>query len=195
VRLFILARHGQSLFNVDGVVNCDPRRDKGLSERGIGEARDLGHRISAIDVDVVVVSAFPRAAQTADLALEGRALPRVIDEDLGDIHIGELDGSTLAEYRASEAHSQRDLRFPGGESLNDAARRYATALTRLLGRDERVTLVVAHEIVVRYALNGAAASDSLDQPFHDIDNATPYLFDQHSLHRAVTRIGELAARL
>ena len=89
VRLFIFTRHGQSVLNVDGIVNGDPLRDPGLSPHGIEEARALGRQIAPLAVDVAVVSPFPRAAQTADMALEGRDVPHVVDKDLGDIRLGE----------------------------------------------------------------------------------------------------------
>jgi len=155
VRVFLLARHGQSLFNVDGVVNGDPLRDRGLSERGIEEAERLGAQISPVGVDVVVLSPFPRAVQTANIALARREVPHEVDEDLGDIRLGDLDGWSVADYREYKCHGNRDLRFPGGESLNEAARRYAGAYERLLARTERVTFVVCHEIPLRYAVNGA----------------------------------------
>ena len=188
----MLARHGQSLFNVDGVVNGDALRDRGLSERGIEEARKLGGQLAAIEIDVLLVSPFPRALQTANIALDGRDVPHVVDEELGDVRIGELEGRTLDEYRASAPHADRTMRFPGGESLNEAARRYAGAFERLLARDEAVTLVVCHEIPVRYAVNAAAGSDDLDGPIHDVANATPYVFDEDGLGRAVVRMRELA---
>jgi probable phosphoglycerate mutase len=194
VRLFVLVRHGQSLLNVEGIVNGDPEHDAGLSERGVAEARDLGRQISGASIDLATISPFPRTIQTANLALEGREVARVVDEDLGDVRVGELEGHTLADYRASRAHRQRDLRFPGGESLNEAALRYARAFERLLARNEPVTLVVTHEIPVRYAVNAAAGSPLLDQPTHDIANATPYLFDEAGLRRACDRIAELAGR-
>ena len=56
--------------------------------------------------------------------------------------------------------------FPGGESLDDAARRYARADRGLLERPEQAVLVVCHEIPIRYALNAAAGSDDLDGPEH-----------------------------
>jgi hypothetical protein len=62
----------------------------------------------------------------------------------------------------------------------------------LAARSERVTLVVAHEIAVRYAVNAAGGSDELDAPTHDIRNAAPYLFDEESLARAAARIEQLA---
>jgi broad specificity phosphatase PhoE len=193
VRVFLLARHGQSLFNVDGVVNGDPLRDRGLSERGIEEAERLGVQISTIAVDVVLLSPFPRAVQTANIALARRNVPHEVDEDLGDIRLGELEGWSVADYRAYKCHGDRDLPFPGGESLNDAARRYAGVYERVLARSEGVTLVVCHEIPVRYAVNAANGSDRLDAPFHDIANAAPYVFDEGRLRRAVDRMRELAS--
>ena len=84
--------------------------------------------------------------------------------------------------------------FPGGgESLNDAARRYAGAYERILGRGEAVVLCVCHEIPVRYAVNMAAGSNEFDAPVHDVANATPYLFDAAGLSRATERMRELAA--
>jgi broad specificity phosphatase PhoE len=193
VRVFLLARHGQSLFNVDGIVNGDPLRDRGLSERGIEEAERLGVQISTIAIDVVVLSPFPRAVQTANIALARREVPHEVDDDLGDIRLGELDGWSVADYRAYKCHGNRDVRFPGGESLNEAARRYAGAYERVLARSEAVTLVVCHEIPVRYAVNAANGSDQLDAPFHDIANAAPYVFDEERLRRAVERMRELAS--
>jgi broad specificity phosphatase PhoE len=191
MRVFILARHGQSVLNVSGIINGDPLRDPGLSEEGIEEARGLGRQIGALAMQVVVASPFPRALQTADVALEGREIPRVVDEDLGDIRIGELEGATLADYRAAKAHTDHDVRFPAGESLNEAARRYARAFERLLARSEPVALVVSHEIAVRYAVNASCGSDDLDKPLHTIANATPYVFDGIGLQHAVARIHEL----
>src|SRR5580765_1620934 len=154
MRLFLLVRHGQSLFNVDRVVNGDPALDRGLSEQGIEEAQRLGGEIAALPIDLLAVSPFPRALQTANIALGAREVPHLVDDDLGDVRIGELEGKTLDDYRAAPAHANRKERFPGGESLDEAALRYAAALERLLlGRDEQTTLVVCHEIPVRYVVN------------------------------------------
>ena len=192
MRIFLLSRHGQSLFNVAGIVNGDPLLDRGLSEQGIAEAERLGGQIDPIGLDVLIVSPFPRAVQTANIALGVRRIPREVDDDLGDVRLGDLEGWTTADYRAHKCHLDRDTPFPNGESLNDAARRYADAFERLLERDERVTLVVCHEIPVRYAVNAANDSDDLDGPLHDLANAAPYLFDDAALRRAVERIRELA---
>jgi hypothetical protein len=65
----------------------------------------------------------------------------------------------------------------------------------LLARTETVVLVVCHEIPLRYALNGAVGSDSLDGPAHELVNAVPYLFDEVGLERAVAGIERLVGRV
>src|SRR5437899_10606244 len=85
MRLFVLARHGQSLFNVDKVVNGDPTLDRGLSEQGIEEAERLAGELAALPLDLVAVSPFPRAVQTANIALAGSVVPHHDDEDQGDL--------------------------------------------------------------------------------------------------------------
>jgi broad specificity phosphatase PhoE len=192
MRLFLLARHGQSLFNLDSVVNGDPALDRGLSEQGIEEAGRLAGQLAGLPVDLGAVSPFPRALQTANIALAGREVPHLVDEDLGDVRIGDLEGKSLDAYRETPAHSNRKERFPGGESLDEAALRYATAVRRLLARSEPTTLVVCHEIPVRYLVNAAGGSDELNGPLRFVANATPYLFDEAALHRAAERIQQLA---
>jgi broad specificity phosphatase PhoE len=192
MRLFLVVRHGQSLFNVDKLVNGDPTLDRGLSEQGIEEAERLARQIAALPVDLVVVSPFPRALQTANIALAGRDVPHLVDEELGDVRIGELEGASLDAYRAAPAHSNRKERFPEGESLDEAALRYAGAFERLLARDEATTLVVCHEIPVRYLVNAAGGSAELNGPIVSVANAEPYLFDENALRRGAGRITELA---
>jgi broad specificity phosphatase PhoE len=196
VRLLLLARHGQSLLNVDGVVNGDPARDRGLSPLGVEECRGLATQIAALAIDACIVSTFRRARETAELALAARAdtVPTATDPDLDDIRIGDLEGRTLADYRAWKHGHSRDEPFPGGESLNASARRYADAYERLLARPEDTILCVCHEVPVRYAVNAAAGSSELDSPLHDVANATPYLFDASGLRRAINRIRELAGK-
>jgi probable phosphoglycerate mutase len=192
VRTFLLARHGESRLNVAGLVNADPALDTGLSSVGEGEARQLGRQLAALEIDLVVTSRFRRAQQTARLALEPRDVPHVVLAELDDVNVGELEGRTIADYRVWKRGRARSEAFPGGESLDDAAERYAAAYRSLVARTERVTLVVCHEIPVRYAVNAALGSEQLDAPVHDVPNAVPYLFDERGLAAASARITELA---
>ena len=73
MRLLLLARHGQSVFNVLGVVNGDPALDRGLSDAGRAAAESLGVELAGIPIDLCVTSRFPRAQETARLGLGSRA--------------------------------------------------------------------------------------------------------------------------
>ena len=192
MKTFLLARHGESLLNVAGTVNADPALDPGLSDHGQEEARELGLQLTGLVIDLAVTSRFPRAQQTAAIALSGRVVPHVVLPELDDVRVGELEGRTLVEYRAWKRGRPRSEPFPGGESLDAAAARYAGAYRSLLDRPERSLLVVCHEIPVRYAINAAMGSGQLDAPVHDVRNAIPYLFDERGLAAAAAGIAGLA---
>ena len=194
MRLFVLTRHAHSTFNAEGRVNGDPAVPVPLTQEGVAEAEQLGGQLAEVPLDLCVHTRFQRTRETAAAVLGGRDVPLLEEPLLDDIDVGELDGETISAYRDwKRAHPQRGEPFPSGESLDDAARRYAAAFRRLLARSEQTTLVVCHEIPIRYALNGAAGSADLDRPAHAIPNATPYLFDAESLARAAAGV-ELAAR-
>jgi broad specificity phosphatase PhoE len=112
---------------------------------------------------------------------------------LDDIDVGELEGLPISAYRAwKRAHTRAD-RFPGGESLDESAARYAQAFRRLVSSDHDCVLVVCHEIPIRYAVNAAAGSTHLDGPVHDLANAVPYCFDEVALLRAADGIEHILA--
>jgi len=191
--LVVLARHAHSVLNLEGRVNGDPAVDAPLSDDGREQARLLGAQLGHVELDLCICTRFPRARETAELAVVGRDLPLEVEPLLDDIDIGELEGSLVARYREVKRALGRKRPFPGGESLDDAARRYASGFRGLTERSAATILVVCHEIPVRYALNAAAGSDSLDgPPFHDIPNAVPFLFAGDVLARAAARIEELA---
>jgi probable phosphoglycerate mutase len=192
VRLFVLVRHGQSELNATHRVNGDPSVPVALTEQGREEARALGYQVAAIELDLCVHTRFPRTRETAEIALAQRQVPLEVEPLLDDIGVGDLEGKTIDDYRAWKREHTRADAFPGGESLDDAARRYALAFERLLARSEPRILVVCHEIPVRYAINAAIGSADLDAPAHEIRNCVPYLFDEHGLRGAADRIRLLA---
>ena len=193
MRLFLIARHGQSTLNVEQRVNGDPGVRVDLTEEGLENARGLGQQIANVPIDLCIHTRFERTRKTAELALDGRDVPYEVEPLLDDIDVGDLEGETIEDYRAWKAGHTRADAFPGGESLDAAARRYADALRKLAepGSPD-VVLIVTHEIPIRYALNAVAGSNDLDGPMHEIRNATPYLFDEASLRGAAERIEWLA---
>jgi alpha-ribazole phosphatase len=194
VELYVLARHGESTLNFENRINGDPAVPVALTEKGREESRLLGQQVAHIRLDVCICTRFTRTRDTAEIALAGREVqvPIEVEPLLDDIDVGELEGIPLEDYRAwKREHTRRDP-FPGGESLDAAARRYAEAFRKLLARAATSMLVVTHEIPLRYAINAADGSDDLDGPAHQLANATPYLFDEEALSRAVQGIERLA---
>lgn len=195
--ILFLARHAESVLNHERRVNGDPSVPVPLTEHGRDEARLLGAQLGNVELDLCVHTRFDRTRETIELALGNRHVRVEVEVEAGldDIKIGELDGEPLARYREVKHALGRKRPFPGGESLDAAALRYADAFERLAGGGAERVLVVCHEIPVRYALNAAAGSDQLDgPPFHEVANATPYAFDGRLLARAAARIRELASQ-
>ena len=192
--LVVLARHAHSQLNVEHRVNGDPSRPVHITEDGKAEARLLGLQLAGLPIDTCLYTRFGRTRETAESALAGRNVPVEVEPLLDDVDVGELEGVSIEEYRAWKSRHTRAEPFPGGESLDDAARRYAEAFRRLLARPWYTVLVVCHEIPIRYALNAATGSGDLDGPVHEIPNAAPFLFGTEELARAAERIGDLTAR-
>ena len=191
MRLFVLARHAHTSLNEEGRVNGDPSVPVALTELGRRQAEQLGHEVANVALELAVHTRFGRTLETAKLALGDRGVPLLEEPLLDDVDVGDLEGWSIADYREWKRHHVRSDPFPGGESLDNAARRYARGLRALLARDESAMLVVCHEIPIRYALNAAAGSGDLDGPEHAVPNATPYLFDERALARAAEAIEQL----
>jgi broad specificity phosphatase PhoE len=193
MRLFIFVRHAESSVNASGLLSSDPSRPIGLTARGREQARQLGEQLANLRIDLAVVTRFLRTRETVELALQGRDIPLVAEPDLDEIRAGVFDGEPISAYWAWKDWHGRGERFPLGESLDDAAHRYAEALRRLLGRSEAVTLVVGHELAIRYIAEAAAGASTLGRSEMRIANATPYLFDETALLNAVERLDALAS--
>lgn len=150
LRLFVFARHAESAANAADVLSTSPSRPVPLTARGRVQARALGAQLAHLHVDLAVGTRLLRTRQTIDLVLHGRPVPTVIEPGFDEIRAGDLDGAGIEAYRSwRDRHSAGD-RLPHGESIDDALR-------RLLARKEKVTLVVIHEIALRY-ISAAAAT-------------------------------------
>ena len=156
-RLLVLARHGQSEWNLLNLFTG--WKDPGLTELGVEEARTAGQRLKALGLafDVAYTSALSRAQATSDLILEELGQPHletVRDQALNERDYGDLSGLNKDDARArwgeSQVHIWRrsyDVQPPGGESLKDTVARalpfYVQEILPRVMRGERV-LVSAH---------------------------------------------------
>lgn len=183
----ILARHGESEFSVRGVMNGDPGLAGPLTAEGVTQARMLGEALHETPIDLCVVTEFERTRQTADVALAGRDVPRLVVPELNDIHVGEFEGGLLETYRAW-ARDRSPVEIPaGGESRAGVAERFARGFRRVLDRPEETVLIVAHGLPIRYVL--LAIEGTEPRPVvESVDYATPYRLSRSDLQHAVERL-------
>ncbi len=189
----ILARHGESELSVVGTVNGDPATACALTPAGERQARRLGELLTATELDLVVTSEFERARQTAEIALAGRDVPRLVVPELNDVRFGGFEGGTLADYRVWASENEPTVEAPGGgESRSGTVLRYVGAYRTVLARPEETILVVAHGLPIRYVLN--ALDDHDPAPLvEQVAYAEPYRLRVADLERAVDRLERWAA--
>lgn len=156
-RLLVLARHGQSDWNLKNLFTG--WKDVDLTDLGVEEARNAGKRLKALGVsfDVAFTSDLKRAQRTCQLILEELGQPNletIRDQALNERDYGDLTGLNKDDARKrwgdDQVHIWRrsyDVAPPGGESLKDTVARalpyyVKNILPRVMG-GERV-LVAAH---------------------------------------------------
>ena len=190
LRLFVFARHAESAANAANMLNSDPSEPVALTARGRMQARALGAQLANLHIDRAVGTRLLRTQETIDIALTGRQVPTLIEPGFDEIRAGDLDGARIEAYWSwMDQHTAGD-RLPHGESIDDALRRYADVLRRLLARKETVTLVVVHEIALR-SIAAAAATVPLDRNDIAIPNAALFLFDEAAVRRAAASLATL----
>jgi broad specificity phosphatase PhoE len=184
----ILARHGESEFSVLGNVNGDPGVACPLTKAGEEQAQRLGELLADTEVDLCVTSEFERVRQTADIALAGRDVPRLVLPELNDVRFGRFEGGALAAYREWAGGNEPITEAPGGgESRAATVVRYVRAYRTILERPERTILAVAHGLPIRYVLNALADEDPAPL-VEQVPYAQPYRLTSAKLERAVDRL-------
>ena len=189
----ILARHGESVFSARGLVNGDIGVAGPLTPRGVEEARALGRAIAADPIELCVTSEFERTRQTADVALDGRDVARLVVPDLDDPRYGSFEGGSLEEYRNWAFGAGSSDAVPGGgESRWRIVDRYVRGFRSVLDRAESTVLVVIHSLPIAYVL-AAHAGDAPAPRVPLVEHAHPYRFSAAELDRAVSVLEEWCA--
>jgi broad specificity phosphatase PhoE len=184
----LLARHGESEFSIVGRTNGDPAVACGLTEAGGEQALRLGRLLADEPIDLCVTTEFQRARETADLALAGRDVPRLVLPELNDIRFGEYEGRELTEYRKwAHAHGPDEQVPGGGDSRAETVARYVRGYRTILERLETTALVVAHGLPVRYVLDVLEGRDPAAK-IEQVPYAEPFRVSARELAQAIDRL-------
>jgi len=189
----IVARHGESEFSVRGTVNGDPSvAGGGLTDIGRQQAEALGVLLAREEIDLCVTTEFPRTRETAEIALGGRPVPRLVVPELNDIRFGRYEGRTLEDYRRwAHVGLPADECPGGGESRSVASRRFARGFEIVLARAEPTILVITHGLPIRYLLGAIEGRDPA-QVVEPVTYAQPHRVPAPNLERAAERLGRWA---
>jgi len=146
-----LTRHGESVFNVQGILGGDPE----LSSRGEEYAKSLAAFIRSHaprESEVAVwTSSLKRTIQTAVPLTRKPTMWRALDE----IDAGVCDGMTyeqikidMPEVFTARSSDKFGYRYPRGESYEDVIQRLDPFIIQL-ERQRSPVLVIAHQAVLR----------------------------------------------
>jgi broad specificity phosphatase PhoE len=152
---FILVRHGQTEWNRDE--RFRGRVDLPLNETGVRQAEAAGSSLKGRPVSAVYSSPLRRALETATIIAKEFNLPVSPLDGLIDIDFGNWQGLSAEEAAEQDGRlyemwlqSPHEVRFPGGEGLDEVRERVLNAVDAVAAqhRDETV-LLVSHMVVCR----------------------------------------------
>jgi broad specificity phosphatase PhoE len=184
----ILVRHGESVFSARGLATGRVDVRCPLSERGVAQARSLADELAAEEIDLCVTSELERTRETADIALAGRGVQRIMLPELNDPLYGRYESGPLDAYLAWAVANDSAAEPPGGGERRQAiVTRYAAGLRKIIERPERVILVVTHSLPIAYVLMALSGRDPAPRvPL--VDYATMHAVTRDELERAVVRL-------
>lgn len=157
----VLVRHGDAHAGFHGVIG-GARGCTGLTDLGRRQAEALRDHLAAsgrLRPDVLVASVLPRAVETAQVIAPALGVEIGGQEcDLCEVHPGDADGLTWAEYDVRhgsfDMEAEPDRMFaPAGDSWNSFHERVGRTLERFAREHEgRTVVAVCHAGVIMASL-------------------------------------------
>jgi ribonuclease H / adenosylcobalamin/alpha-ribazole phosphatase len=159
----LLVRHGNTVLSGQ---RYSGRVDPELTAEGVAQARAVAARLARDGgPDAVVTSPLRRAHATATAIATAAGVDVAVDDGLVEVDFGRWDGLTFAEVRAGwpaelAAYLEDSaLAPPGGESVDEVARRVRKVRDRLLtAYPGRTVAVVSHVTPIKVLLCSALAA-------------------------------------
>jgi len=181
-----LTRHGESVYNVAGILGGDPD----LTPDGHRYAQALAQFLDRRDPDrhdvVIWTSSLRRALQTATPLGRTSWAWRALDEIDGGI-CDSMSHAQIQEQLPEEYEARRrnkfTYRYPRGESYQDVIQRLDPVIIEL-ERTRKPVLVIAHNAVLRalYAYFQGVPRERcpyLAIPLHSVIELTPHAYGCH----------------
>lgn len=174
----ILTRHGETVENIDGIIQGHlPGK---LSEKGIDQAEQLARRLKSEKLDFIYSSDLERAAATA------RAIARFhpdiqieFVEDLRERYLGTWQGQRREDLGFSADKGILEYSPQDGETLDEMYTRAGTFLNKLISKHpNELVLCVGHYGIYKAMLaviSGNTPAEILS--IEDIHNTAVTIFE------------------
>lgn len=160
-------RHGQSANNAS---NLRQGATGKLSDKGVEQARFVGERLQKNDVDLLLVSPYERAKETAsiineflkkpieytDLLVERKNPSEIIGKDADSPEVKKIMDLIDRSFH------DNTLRYSDEENFQDLKARAQKLLTFISKRKERHILCVSHRIFLKMVLSYIEEGETLD---------------------------------
>ena len=153
-----LARHGQTEWNKK--LTFRGRADIPLNESGHREAHALLHALKDKKIEAIYTSPLRRSIETAQPVGDFFHLEIVPVQGLIDINYGDWEGLSFNEVkkRYGEQYKKWEknpdlIRFPNGETLDEAKERSFRAFKNIAGKHpEKSILIIPHRVINKILL-------------------------------------------
>ena len=150
----ILARHGQTIWNVEKIYRG--RTDISLDELGIKQAELLAKYLSNWELQLIYSSPLRRALDTANTVARYHKMAVRVADGLTDFDYGEWQSLPEQEVkrRYPALHEEwlnnpHKVQMPDGESLEDVKRRAIEVVKDVVSEYQGTALLVSHRVVIK----------------------------------------------
>jgi probable phosphoglycerate mutase len=188
----LLVRHGNTALSGR---RYSGRGDPELTADGLAQARAVAGRLAGAGIAAVVSSPLRRARWTADAIAATTGTAVAADDGLVETDFGRWDGLTFGEVRegwpVEHAAWLADSAAapPGGESVNQVARRVRKVRDRLLAAyPGRTVAVVSHVTPIKLLLCSALGAPASSLFRIHLDTASLSTVDWYPDGPAVVRL-------
>jgi len=144
---FVIIRHGETEWNVDG--REMGQLDSPLTPLGVAQAEGLARRVAATRFDALYSSDLGRAVKTATIIARLCSREVLFDARLRERNMGIFQGLTHAEMESKYPAERAEYRkegssyvIPSGESADERVQRALDCLEELAGQHAGGTLVI-----------------------------------------------------
>lgn len=154
---FLLVRHGDN--NSIGKFLAGRTPGVHLNENGKKQAQDLATNLAGLPIKAIISSPLERAHETAEPIAQALGLSVEIMQDFNEVDFGDWEGKNIEDLRKDPLWDDvqerpGQIRFPGGETLQETQMRIVSGLQKLSERyaEKDWIICVAHCDIVRLAV-------------------------------------------